>query len=134
MEKIQHCINNFVPVRKSSKNFNKPKWMDQYCGRKVKKKYHAWKRFTYSHSYTDYENYCKIRNSVTKAVKYAKKKYQKGLTAGIKTSPKSFWSHVKGKTMSKSTIGDLRDKDGELKIEDHEKANTVSHFSSAPLI
>ena len=36
MEKIQHCINNFVPVRKSSKNFKKPKWMDQYCVRKVK--------------------------------------------------------------------------------------------------
>ena len=94
--------------------------MDHYCVRKVKKKYQAWKRFTFSHSYTDYKNYCKIRNSVTKAVKSAKKKYQKGLAASMKTSPKSFWSHVKEETKSKSTIGDLRDKDGDLKTEDQE--------------
>ena len=72
--------------------------MDHYCDRKVKRKYQAWQRFTFSHSYTNYENYCKIRNSVTKAVKFAKKKYQKGLAASIKTSHKSFWSHVKEET------------------------------------
>ena len=130
-EKIQHCIDQFVPLRRTCKNFKKPKWMDHYCVRKVKKKYQAWKRFTFSHSYTDYENYCKIRNSVTKAVKFAKKKYQKGLAASIKTSPKSFWSHVKEETKSKSTIGDLRDKDGDLKTEDQEKANILNDFFSS---
>ena len=116
--KNQHCRDNFVPLRRTCKNIQKPKWMDGYCVRKVKKKYQTLKRFTFSHSYTDYENYCKIRNSVTKAVKFAKKKYQKGLAASIKTSPKSFYGHVKEETKSKSTIGDLRDKDGDLQTED----------------
>ena len=102
--------------------------MDQYCVRKGKKKYHAWKRFTYSQSYTDYEEYCKIRNSATKAVKFAKKKYQKGIAESIKTSPKSFWSHVKEETKSKSNIGDLRDKIGELKTEDQEKVEILNYF------
>ena len=76
----------------------------------------------YSHSHTDYENYCKIRNSVTKAMKYARKKYKKELAASIKTSLKSFCSHVKGETKSKSNIGDFKDKDGDLKTQDQEKS------------
>ena len=58
-----------------------------------------------------------------------KKKYQKGLAASIKTSPKSFW--VKEETKSKSTIGDLRDKNGDLKTEDQEKANILNDFFSS---
>ena len=67
---------------------------------------------------------------MTEAVKFAKKKYQKGLAASIKISPKSFWSHVKEETKSKRTIGDLRDKDGDLKTEDQEKANILNDFFS----
>ena len=59
---------------------------------------------------------------MTKAVKYAKKKYQKGLATSIKTSPKSFWSHVRDETKSKSNIGDLKDKNGDMKTEDQEKS------------
>ena len=58
MSKVNYCIEKRVPVRRANAKFKKPKWMDQYCVRKVKKKYHAWKRFTFSHSYVDYENYC----------------------------------------------------------------------------
>ena len=34
-------------------------------------------------------------------------------------------------TKSKSTIGDLRDKDGDLKTEDQEKANILNDFFSS---
>ena len=80
-----------------------------------------------SHRYKDYEKYCKIRNSVTKAVML------KGLATSIKTSPKSFWSHAKEETKSKNTIGDLGDKDGELKTKDQEKANMLNDFFSLQL-
>lgn len=40
----------------------------------------------------------------------------------MKIVPKSFWSHVKGETNSKSNIGDLKDKDGEIWTDDQEKA------------
>ena len=68
---------------------------------------------------------------MTKAVKFAKQKYQKGLAASIKTSPKSFWSQVKEETKSESTIGVLREKDGDLKTEDQEKANILNDFFSS---
>ena len=55
----------------------------------------------------------------------------KGLPTSLKTSPKSFWSHVKEETKSKSTIGDLRDKDRDLKTEDQEKASILNDFFSS---
>ena len=58
-------------------------------------------------------------------------KRQRGLSASIKTSLKSFWSHVNEETKSKSTIGDLRDKDGELKTKDQEEANILNDFCSS---
>ena len=77
IEKIQHCIDHFVPLRGTCKTFKKPKWMDHYCVGKVKKKYQAWKRFTFSHSYTDYESYCKIRQC-DQSSKVCKKEVPKG--------------------------------------------------------
>ncbi|WAR24441.1 hypothetical protein MAR_038110, partial [Mya arenaria] len=106
----------------------KPKWMDYYCVRKVKKKYHAWKRYTYSRSYRDYQSYCKIRNSTTKAIRFSKRKYQKGVAESSKTSQKSFWSFVKGETNTRSGIGDLRDKNGNIATEIKDKANILNDF------
>ena len=128
MNKVSYCIEQYVPVKKTNKKFKKPKWMDQYCVRKVKKKYQAWKRFTHSHSYRDYAEYCKLRNSAAKAVKFAKKKYQKGIAESVQKSAKSFWSHVKEEIKSKSSIGDLKDKNGEIKTDNKDKAEILNDF------
>ena len=93
MSKVNYCIEKHVglPVKRANVEFKKPKWMDQYCVRKVKKKmYHAWKRFTFSHSHVDYENYCKLRNSASKTDRFAKNRYQKGIAESVKISPKTF--------------------------------------------
>ena len=47
-------------------------------------------KYLLSHSYKDYEEYCKLKNSALKAVKFAKKKYQKGFAESIKISTKLF--------------------------------------------
>ena len=46
----------------------------------------------------------------------------------LKKSPKSFWSHVKEETKSKSSIGDLKDANGEIKTEDKDKAEILKDF------
>ena len=46
----------------------------------------------------------------------------------MKKCPKSFWSHVKDETKSKSGIGDHKDKDGESKTEDKDKAEILNDF------
>lgn len=125
---INVCVEKFIPKTVNGKKFQKPKWMDFYCVKKVKKKYHAWRRFTHSHSYRDYQAYCKLRNSATKAIRFSKKKYQKGVAECSKTNPKAFWSYVKGETKSKTGIGDLVDKDGNQVTENEGKANVLNDF------
>ena len=39
LSKVNYCIEKHVPVKRANVQFEKPKWMDQYCVRKVKKKY-----------------------------------------------------------------------------------------------
>ena len=95
MNKVKGCIDHCIPVKSNIKKFNKPKWIDIYCVRKFKKTFHDWKRLTHSHSYRDYEVYCKLRNSASKTVKFAKKKHQKGIAESVKQFPQSFWNDVK---------------------------------------
>ena len=129
MEKVNYCIDNFVPSRSvNNTKFQKPKWMDHYCVRKVKKKYHAWMRFTYTHNYIDYQEYCRARNSATKAVRFSKIKFQKGVADSVKRSPKSFWSYVKDQTKSNSKIGDLQDSNGNIHTDDSDKADILNDF------
>lgn len=57
---INHCIEHFVPMKTSVGAKAKPRWMDSHCIKAVKKNYHAWKQYTYSRSYLDYQHYCKL--------------------------------------------------------------------------
>ena len=62
---------------------------------------------------------------------YVKKKYPKGTPEGVKTSPKSFRSHVKEETKSKSSNGDLKDANGAIKTEAQDKAEILNDFFSS---
>ncbi|WAQ96331.1 YWV1-like protein [Mya arenaria] len=128
---IGHCIDTYIPKSSIKKGIIKPKWMDYYCLRKLKKKYHLWKRFTFSRSYVDYQEYCRARNQVTTAIRFSKKKYQKGVVESTKKSPKSFWSFIKGETKSKTSIADLKDKEGNTITGDAEKARVLNDFFSS---
>ena len=44
----------------------------------------------------------------------------------MKISPKTFWSHVKEETKSKSNIGDIKDQHGNIKTEDVDKAEILN--------
>ena len=59
---------------------------------------------------------------------YAKEKYQRGIALSVKRSPKSFWSHVKEETKSKSSIGDFKGANGEIRIEDKDKTEILNYF------
>ncbi|WAQ99940.1 hypothetical protein MAR_024313 [Mya arenaria] len=108
---MDFCVENFIPECNTKGGCKKTKWMDYYCVRKVKKKYHAWKRYTYS-----------------RTIRFSKKKYQKSVAESSKTSQKSFWSFVKGETNTRSGIGDLRDKNGNIATEIKDKANILNDF------
>ena len=57
---------------------------------------------------------------------YAKKKYQKGIAESVKNLPSHFGA--KEETKSKSSIGDLKDANGEIKTVDKDKTEILNDF------
>ena len=102
-----------------------PPWMDNYCLKLVELKYKAWKRYTFSRNRIDYSNYCQIRQKVTRSVRFAKKKFERGLLLEVKDNPKSFWKIVKMKTKAKSGIRDLKNNSGEWTSDDYEQTYSI---------
>ena len=130
-ENVKAVINDTIPIHKDPKKKPKPPWMDHFCLKLVEQKYRAWKRYTFSRNRIDYLDYCKIRNKVSRSVRYAKRKYERGISLEAKENPKSFWKFVKSKTKTRSGIGDLKNDSGEWISDDHEKANELNSFFSS---
>ena len=55
----------------------------------------------------------------------------KGYSRKCENLAKTFWSHVKEETKSKSTIGDIKDKHGNIKTEDVDRADILKDFSAS---
>ena len=64
--KLQESMERNIPKaklrQKNEEKSRKPLWMNRSATSKVKKKYHAWKRYTNTRQYHDYQMYCKARN------------------------------------------------------------------------
>ena len=108
-------------------------WMDNYCLKLVNQKYKAWKRYTFSRNriYRNHLDYCQVRNKVSRSVRFAKRKFERGISLEAKVNPKSFWKFVKSKSKTRSRIGDLQNNSGEWISDEHEKANEFNSFFSS---
>ncbi|XP_071944903.1 uncharacterized protein [Antedon mediterranea] len=103
-------------------------WMNTEALAKIKKKYHAWKRYTATKHYKDYEKYTKLRNAASKESKKAKRIFEKKLAKEVKTNPKCFWNYVRSKTRIKCGISHLTKPDGSKTKNDEEKAFILNNF------
>lgn len=128
---MKKVVNDTIPIYKDPKKKPKPPWMDNYCLKLVEQKYKAWKRYSFSRNRVDYLDYCQVRNKVSRSVRYAKRKFERGISLEAKENPKSFWKFVKSKTKTRSGIGDLKNHSGEWISDDHEKANELNTFFSS---
>ena len=130
--KLKEAMDSNVPKSKPKLETNnkprKPLWMSKDAMTKVKKKYHAWKRYTGTRQYQDYQHYCRARNEATKEVRKAKKGYEKKLAEDIKNDPKSFWKYVRSKTKVKQGVNDLTRDDGTTAHTNEEKADVLNKF------
>jgi hypothetical protein len=125
---IEKNIPKTKPKTRDSAPKFKPLWMNKIAMKKVKMKYNAWKRYTRTKQYQDYENYIKARNDATKEVRKAKKKYERNLAEEVKNNPKAFWKYVRSKTKVKTGIKDLKKDDGSYAHSDGEKAELLNAF------
>ena len=127
-ESMERNIPKAKPRQKNEEKPRKPLWMNRSATSKVKKKYHAWKRYTNTRQYHDYQMYCKARNEATREVRKAKKSFEKKLADEIKADPKSFWKYVRSKTKVKRGVSDLTREDGSTAHTDDEKADELNKF------
>ena len=71
--------------------------------------------------------YTKACNKVKCLMRQAKKIYEKGICMKSKSNAKAFWSHVRQKLKTKSSVAPLLENNKDIestKFDDKEKANT----------
>ena len=102
--------------------------MSKEAIKKVRKKYHEWKRYSNTRQYQDFLNRKIARNFASKGVRRAKRKFEKNLAAEIKENPKCFWKYVRSKTKVKTGINDLEREDGSFARRDEDKADVLNKF------
>ena len=122
-------MNKFIPKCNTKQNRNiKPCWMNNKIFRKIKKKYHAYKRYLVTKQGEDYQKYIKRRNDCTREIRKAKKRHETNIANESKTNPSKFWKYVNDKCKTKSGISSLRDKSGKLIDTDQGKAEILNDF------
>ena len=128
-DKIIDQMNKHIPKSKmtNTKKY-KPVWMNDKILRKIKKKYHAFKRYLITKQGKEYEKYIRQRNACKKEIKKAKKKHEENIAKGCKEDPSKFWKYVNDRCKTNVGISSLRDKDGNLKTSDKERADILNEF------
>ena len=128
-EKIVSNMEKFIPQTKQKSEFKtKPCWMNNKIFRKIKKKYHAYKRYLVSKEGKDYEKYIKRRNECTREIRKAKKKHEQNIANDSKNNPTKFWKYVNEKCKTNVGISSLKSKDGSLIDTDKGKAEVLNEF------
>ena len=128
-ELIVDVTEKFVPVSKvQSDALKREPYLTQQCKDAIKIKHRKWKKFKYCKTDENYSAYKIERNKVVSELRKSKYCYEKDLAARIKTDNKLFWSHVRAKTKTKSTLGALENRQGNLTSDETECANILNEY------
>ncbi len=129
LDKLNQAIELYIPKKKSIQSeFPRPKWLNQGTMRSVRKKHKAFMKWRELKSSENYLAYAKTRNQTRWATRKAVKQYEKAIASNVKTNPKLFWNYVNSKLKSRQPISDLKKDNGELTVNDVEKAQVLNTF------
>ena len=83
----------------------KPLWMTLNVMRMIRKKRRVWRWYSTSgytrHDYDEFQAYKKIQDQVKKAVRLAKRNFERKLAKDAKRNPKAFYGYMKKKTSNR---------------------------------
>ena len=85
----------------------RPLWMNATALKIVKKKLKSYKRYLETKEGQDYIVYTRARNQATWECRKAARDLEKKIASESKKNPKAFFSYVKSKLKTRSTIPDL---------------------------
>jgi hypothetical protein len=129
--KISGSMETHIPYSNPKKDKRRSIWMNRTAMKKVKRKYHAWKRYLATKDGEDYCRYTKERDELRSITRKLSYDYEKDLAKNIKTNPKAFWKYVNSKTKVRGGIDDLTKDDGTTASSDEDKAQTLNDFFSS---
>ena len=128
-KKIHDGMNKHIPKTEvKDKESSKPFWMNNKILRKIKKKYHAYKRFLVTKQGKDFEQYIRKRNECSKEIKKAKRKHETNIANDSKENPTRFWKYVNEKCKTNVGISSLKDEKGNLVTSDRGRAELLNGF------
>ncbi len=122
--RVGDLVSKNVPVRVMHKR-QRPIWMTNEILQAVKKKKRLWKAAKRSASY---EQYKEMELKVKKLIRNAKRSFEKRLASGNGNNKRPFFSYVKQKTKSRSTIGPLKNDKKLIISDDLEMAELLNNF------
>ena len=112
----------------------RPLWMTKNVLRLIRKKRRVWRWYTTSSysskDYEEFKTYKRIQDQVKKAVRLAKRNFERKLAKDAKKNPKAFYSYMKRKTSNWVTVGPFRDSSWQLVTDDRLMAEQLNHFFS----
>ena len=101
-------------------------YIDKNAERKIKKKYHLWKRFQETNSARDHETFKKESNELRTLTRNLRRDFERKLVKNLKKDPKSFWCYANSKLKTRSKISQLDKQDGTTTNNDKEKADVLT--------
>ena len=121
-----------VPLKKRRER-HRPVWMTKHVMRTIRKKRRLWKTYTTTDDYRDFAAYKAFEKETTKAVKNAKRRFERKLAKDAKKNPKEFYSYMKSKTSNRESVGPLKadGKDTEFVTSDEDMAEMLNEFFSS---
>ena len=128
-DKLTRLIEQNVPESKISPDTAKMRpYVNQASLDAIKVKHRKWTKYRNLMSDRNYDAYKTARNKVKTELRKAKYDYEKDIASKIKTDNKLFWSYVRSKMKTKSSLGELETPSGELTSDSQEKANILNKF------
>ena len=126
MNHINKLIDKYVPWKKPRPP-GRPAWMNQKLIRLIRQKRKAWKSFSRSRDNDLYAKYKLLETQVKKAVRNAKKCFERKLACKDSKNSRAFYKYVGAKKTNRERIGPLRV--GDIVVYDNKQmATTLNDF------
>ena len=134
---LNKTIENYIPkkkIRSAGNGCRNSVFMTNKLEKsKMRRKERLWKRYKNSGDTQTYELYKRVRNQVRRLSRNSVRFQEKNTAYGAKENPKKFWSYVKSKSKTKTSISDMYKDNNktELTNTDSEKADVLGEFFSS---
>ena len=128
-DKLNFAVQSSIPTRyrRSHKNL-KPKWWTRNIDNKLALKKRAYEKYRVTNNQDDKLEHDRIRRETKRLIRQNKRNYEIRVADTSKSNPKEFFSYVKKKKVSTTSIGPLETQNGDYTNNEEIMANTLNNF------